>query len=160
METTMQSSFPSIRSKIALIEAFELAGLGFALWCLGAIHAISEGESFFDQIIFFTITQGILLGSWAIYNGYIRIARAGGRIVDIGLWVIASSLTASYTLWAWSILYQPNHRIKIVIGAMHLSNLPGAGAQAGTQSMGAGSESRLRLNQTPGYPTRFYSVSS
>jgi hypothetical protein len=104
METTMQSSFPSIRSKIALIEAFELAGLGFALWCLGAIHAISEGESFFDQIIFFTITQGILLGSWAIYNGYIRIARAGGRIVDIGLWVIASSLTASYTLWAWSIL--------------------------------------------------------
>jgi hypothetical protein len=104
METTMQSSLPDIRSKLALIEVIEIASLGFAFWCLGAITAISKGESFFDQIIFFIVTQGILLGSWAIYNGYIRVARATGRIVDIGLWFIAGSLTASYTFWAWSIL--------------------------------------------------------
>jgi hypothetical protein len=105
METTMQSSSLSIRSKLALLEAIELASLGFAFWCLAAIASIGEADvSFFDQIIFFIITQGILLGSWAIYNGYIRVARAGGRIVDIGLWVIASALTASYTFWAWSIL--------------------------------------------------------
>jgi hypothetical protein len=72
---------------------------------LGAAASIGEAEvSFSDQIIFFIITQSMLLGSWAIFNGYIRVARAGGRIVDIGLWVIASALTASYTFWAWSIL--------------------------------------------------------
>ena len=87
-----------------MIEAAELASLGFAFWCLGAIPAISKGESFFDQIIFFFITQGMLLGSWAIYNLYIRIARAGGKLVDIGLWVIATAVTGSYTFWAWSIL--------------------------------------------------------
>ena len=104
METTMESSFSNVRNKLALIEFIELASLGFAFWCLGTITAISDGESFFDQIIFFVITQSIVLGSWAIYNGYIRVARAGGRIVDIGLWVIASLATASYTFWAWSIL--------------------------------------------------------
>ena len=105
MEITMQSSSLSIRSKLALLEAIELASLGFAFWCLGAVASIGEADvSFFDQIMFFIITQGILLGSWAIYNGYIRVARASGRIVDIGLWVIASAVTGTYTFWAWSIL--------------------------------------------------------
>jgi hypothetical protein len=35
---------------------------------------------------------------------YIRIARAGGKAVDIGLWVIATTVTASYTFWTWTIL--------------------------------------------------------
>ena len=60
--------------------------------------------SFLDLIIFLFITEGLLLGSWAIYNVYIRIARAGGRIVDIALWVVASLATGSYTFWAWTIL--------------------------------------------------------
>jgi hypothetical protein len=45
-----------------------------------------------------------LLGSWGIYNIYIRIARAGGRRVDVGLWIIAAAATGSYTFWAWTIL--------------------------------------------------------
>ena len=104
MNTVIQPSYSSFRNKIAMIEAAELASLGFAFWCLGAIPAISKGESFFDQIIFFFITQGMLLGSWAIYNLYIRIAHAGGKLVDIRLWVIATAVTGSYTFWAWSIL--------------------------------------------------------
>ena len=105
METTMQSSFSDIRSKIALIEAIELAVLGFAIWCLGVVGAIASSNVSFSELITFLIgLEGILLGSWAIYNGYIRVARAGGRIVDIGMWWIASGLTASYTFWAWSIL--------------------------------------------------------
>lgn len=105
METTLESSFPNIRSKIALIEAIELASIGFAIWSLGAITAIGKPEGSFSELISFLIgLESILLGSWAIYNGFIRIARAGGRIVDIGLWVAASLLTASYTFWAWSIL--------------------------------------------------------
>jgi hypothetical protein len=104
METTMESSFSNVRNKLALIEFIELGSLGFAFWCLGAFNTISNGESFFDQITFLIFTQCIVLGSWAIYNGYIQVARAGGRFVDVGLWVIASLTTASYTFWAWSIL--------------------------------------------------------
>lgn len=105
METTMQSSFSDIRSKIALIEAIELAVLGFAVWCLGVVGAITSSNGSFSELITFLVgLEGILLGSWAIYNGYIRVARATGRIVDIGLWFVAGSLTASYTFWAWSIL--------------------------------------------------------
>ena len=109
METTLQSSAQSstqsFRTRIAFIEFIELAALGFAFWCFGAFVAMSEpGSSFLDQIVFLIITEGILLGSWAIYNGYIRLARAGGKIVDFGMWVVASILTSSYTFWAWTIL--------------------------------------------------------
>jgi hypothetical protein len=105
METTMQSSLPNIRSKLALLEAIELASLGFAVWGLGVFGAIvSSNGNFLDLLTFFILLEGFLLGSWALYNGYIRVARAGGRIVDIGIWWIASALTATYTLWAWSIL--------------------------------------------------------
>jgi len=105
METTMESSFSNVRNKLALIEFIELGGFGFAVWCLGAIAAFGKPEGSFAELISFLIgLEGIILGSWAIYNGYIRIARAGGRFVDLGLWVIASLATASYTFWAWSIL--------------------------------------------------------
>ena len=104
METTMESSFSNIRNKLALIEFIELGSLGFAFWCLGAISMIATKEIFTEVITFLIGLEGILLGSWAIYNGYIRVARAGGRFVDVGLWVIASLATASYTFWAWSIL--------------------------------------------------------
>jgi hypothetical protein len=105
MESTMESSFPDIRSKLALIEVIEIASLGFAFWCLAAVVAFGKPQGSFSELITFLIgLEGILLGSWAIYNGYIRVARAGGRIVDIGIWFIALGLTASYTLWAWSIL--------------------------------------------------------
>jgi hypothetical protein len=105
METALQPSSQNIRSKIATIEAIELASLGFLLWFFGAILTLSDpNTSFFDQIMFFAITEAILLGSWALYNAYIRIARAGGRLVDLGLWIVASLLTGSYTFWAWTIL--------------------------------------------------------
>ncbi|HSL43407.1 MAG TPA: hypothetical protein VK897_08240 [Anaerolineales bacterium] len=105
METTFEPSLlDNFRSKIALMEFIELSFFGFALWTLGAFHAVSSGESFFDQISFLFGLELILLGSWTIYNVYIRIARAGGRIIDILIWIVASLATASYTFWAWSIL--------------------------------------------------------
>lgn len=105
MEATFESSVPTIRNKIALIEAIELFIIGSALWTLFALlNIMSSGTSFVDLIIFFMLTQGVLLGSWAIYNVYIRIARAGGRTVDIGIWVLASLATGTYTFWAWLIL--------------------------------------------------------
>ena len=105
MEATLQPSLQNFRNRIAAIEAIELASLGFILWFFLAILNISDPEiSFLDQIVLFVIAQGILLGSWAIYNAYIRIARAGGRLVDVGLWILASALTGSYTFWAWIIL--------------------------------------------------------
>ena len=105
METTFEPTLQqNFRSKIALLEFIELSALGFALWVFGAFNAISSGESFFDQIDFLIGLELIVLGSWAIYNVYIRVARAGGRMVDIAIWIIASLVTASYTFWAWTIL--------------------------------------------------------
>jgi len=104
METTMQSSFSGVRNKIALIEAIELATLGFAVWFLATFNAVNNGESIIERINILIGYEVVLLGSWAIYNGYIRVARAGGRIVDFGLWWIAAPLTGTYTFWAWSIL--------------------------------------------------------
>ena len=105
METTFEPSLlQNFRTKIALIEFIELAFLGFALWIYGAFNAVSSGENVFDQFTFLIGLEIILLGSWAIYNAYIRIARAGGRTVDMAIWIVASLATASYTFWAWSIL--------------------------------------------------------
>jgi len=105
MEATFESSVPTIRNKIALIEAIELFIIGSVLWTLFVlVSTLSPDFSFMDLIIFFMVTQGILLGSWGIYNLYIRIARAGGRFVDIGIWVLASLATGTYTFWAWLIL--------------------------------------------------------
>lgn len=105
MEATLQPSLQNLRSRIAAIEAVELASLGFMLWFFGALINLSNPTiSFLDQLTVFVMIQGIALGSWAIYNAYIRIARAGGRLVDVGLWILASTLTASYTFWAWTIL--------------------------------------------------------
>lgn len=109
METTFESSsesaLQSIRTRITAIEAVELAALGFALWCLFTIASPKTPDtSLLNLIVFLAIIEGILLGSWVIYNAYIRIARAGGRIVDISVWILATVLTSSYTFWAWSIL--------------------------------------------------------
>jgi hypothetical protein len=147
METTMQSSLPNIRSKLALLEAIELASLGFAVWGLGVFGAIvSSNGNFLDLLTFFILLEGFLLGSWALYNGYIRVARAGGRIVDIGIWWIASALTATYTLWAWSIL--DINRI-IISKLLYRGDAPVELAlQAGAQSMGTGAKSTLRLVQS------------
>ena len=109
METTFESSpesaLQSIRTRITTIEAVELAAIGFALWCLFTIASPKTPDtSLLNLIVFLAIIEGMLLGSWVIYNAYIRIARAGGRIVDIAVWILATVLTSSYTFWAWSIL--------------------------------------------------------
>jgi hypothetical protein len=109
METTFESSsesvLQSVRNKIALIEFIELGAIGFALWCFFLLASPNTPNSTpLELVIFLAVTEGILLGSWALYNIYIRVARAGGRIVDVALWVLASLLTSTYTFWAWSIL--------------------------------------------------------
>src|SRR5512139_491175 len=99
MEETFQPALPHFQNRIAAIEAFELSTLGLLLWILAALVSTQTAESNLgDLIVFFFFTEGILLGSWAIYNAYIRLARAGGRFVDYGLWVGTFFLTGSYTL--------------------------------------------------------------
>ena len=106
METALQPFVQqSLRTRITVIEAIELALLGFGLWSLMAIiPGNKSAPNFPDLIIFLLITEGILLGSWVIYNIFMRLARAGGGRVDVALWIIASAFTGSYTFWAWTIL--------------------------------------------------------
>jgi hypothetical protein len=107
MENTIESRnmLQGVQRKIVLIEALELSILGFVLWGIGSLMIIGSPNVDLMSIVglFFMVEVG-LLGSWGIYNIYIRIARAGGKIVDVGLWIIATTVTASYTFWAWTIL--------------------------------------------------------
>lgn len=106
METTFEPTLQqNFRTKIALLEFVELAFLGFAFWCFVEVLTLDGSNiSLFEEIIFLFITEIVVLGSWLIYNAYIRIARAGGRTIDALIWVVASLATASYTFWAWTIL--------------------------------------------------------
>lgn len=105
METAIQSSSQGIRTQMGKIEAVELATLGFVLWFLSALLMIFEPKpDIVSALIALPVLEGLLLGSWLIYNLYIRIARAGGRTIDVLVWVLASIATASYTFWAWTIL--------------------------------------------------------
>lgn len=104
METTFEPSFPSFRNRMIVIEAIELAILGFLFWGLLAMIPTDTPENFWSLLSFLVITEIVVLGTWAIYNIYIRVARAGGRFVDIGIWVLASVLTGTFTFWTWIIL--------------------------------------------------------
>lgn len=105
METQITSPLQALRNKITLIELWELSTLGFGLWVIVSLLTIGAPDvGLLNLIVVFIMIEGGLLGSWLIYNLYIRIARAGGKAVDIGLWVIATTVTASYTFWAWTIL--------------------------------------------------------
>lgn len=105
MEDTFQPSLPHFRTRITAIEAIELAIIGFIFWGLIMLIPTETNEFSIGFLVgFFFITQAVILGSWAIYNVYIRISRAGGRFVDYGLWIGTFLLTGSYTLWCWVIL--------------------------------------------------------
>ena len=71
---------------------------------LAFIPAKASQPIFSELTRFLLIMEGIVLGSWAVYNIYIRIARAAGQRVDIALWMIASAFTGSLTFWVWTIL--------------------------------------------------------
>ena len=105
METVFQPSLSPLRSRITLLEAFELPVLTFGIWSLATLVDSSDGNINFSELFTYLIgLELIVLGSWAIYNMYIRLARAAGGRVDIALWVIASAFTGSYTFWAWTVL--------------------------------------------------------
>lgn len=105
MEITFEPSFhDNLRAKVTTIEFIELSLLGFAVWCLGAYNAARAGEPLFDILILLVALEIIVLGSWAIYNLYIRVARSLGPTLGRLLWVLAVLGTGSYTLWTWILL--------------------------------------------------------
>jgi hypothetical protein len=105
METVFSPSLSPLRSRITLLEAFELPVLTFGFWSLATLVDSSDGRIDFAELFTYLIgLELIVLGSWVIYNLYIRLARAAGGRVDIALWVIASAFTGSVTFWTWTIL--------------------------------------------------------
>jgi hypothetical protein len=87
-----------------ILESAELAILGFGLWSLMALlPGILFNPTPIELFSVLLIIEGIIMGSWGIYNVHIRIARAAGPRVDIALWMIASAFTGSYTFWTWTI---------------------------------------------------------
>ncbi|MBC7877368.1 MAG: hypothetical protein H7Y59_09390 [Anaerolineales bacterium] len=105
MENEITSPMRTMQNKITVIEALELSLLGFVLWILISLITIGAPDvELANLLVVFILIEGGLIGSWLIYNLYILLARAGGTIVDVALWITATILTASYTFWAWTIL--------------------------------------------------------
>lgn len=106
METTFEPTLlQSFRTRIVIIEAIELALLSFGFWALLVmIPGNPTDPGFFDLLGYLMVTEVFVLGSWVIYNLYIRVARAAGRNLDVIIWILASLATGTYTFWAWTIL--------------------------------------------------------
>ena len=104
METTLQTSLPNFRSKMAAIEAIELSTIGLLLWGLVFMIPSDTPASLTVLIAGFLVFEGAILGSWAIYLAYIRLTRGLHPRPDVRLRVLIAILTSTYTLWAWLIL--------------------------------------------------------
>lgn len=102
--STMFSSGSGLRSRMTTIEAVELGVLSFGVFALMAVVGVAEADITLVNVL---ATSVLIIGAlfilWGSYNLYIRLARAGGGALDVGLWVIAAAATASVTFWAWSV---------------------------------------------------------
>ena len=104
-----------IRSNINSVEAAEFVILGLVAGTLITILVIlmlifptTPGTPDYAGLIMIPLTFiGVPLALfvlWGVYRLYIYLARLGGPIIDVGLWVGAAAITASFTFWCWSIL--------------------------------------------------------
>lgn len=104
MEATFEPSVSTIRTKMATIEAIELSTIGFLFSALLMLIPTETPTTIPVAIGLFVITEGAILGSWAIYLAYIRLTRGMYSRLDIRLRFAIAALTGSYTFWAWIIL--------------------------------------------------------
>ncbi|MBI5950574.1 MAG: HEAT repeat domain-containing protein [Chloroflexi bacterium] len=109
---TFKKRFARIRSNLYAIEAFEFGVLSFlAGTFIGLLMIFVPDTSQTDILTKLLSGPLVFLGGfialvalWGVYLLYIILARAGGPIIDIGLWVLMTSITASFTFWCWTIL--------------------------------------------------------
>jgi hypothetical protein len=104
-----------IRGNYHLIELVEIGvlsviagGLLSMLMLVGSVTSDSLPEGGIGTLLisFLMILCGVPLALgvlWGMYLVYIRLARWGGAIVDILLWIGAASITASFSFWCWTI---------------------------------------------------------
>ena len=113
--TTIKKGVAKIRSNLYAIEAIEL---GLLTMLFGSCFSIMMITSIFisnsSQTDIFNIILSIpllfcgglfaLFLLWGVYLLYILLARAGGPIIDVGLWILMATITGSFTFWCWIIL--------------------------------------------------------
>jgi hypothetical protein len=99
-----------IRRNLYAIEALELGGLaalgGLAIGLLaGTPVKPNEVNQFWSGLgVITTLVPMAALFLWGVYLLYIRLARAGGGVVDVGLWILMAAITSSFTFWCWTVL--------------------------------------------------------
>jgi hypothetical protein len=99
-----------IRRNLYAIEALELGGLA-ALGTL-AIGLLASTQLKPDEVnqfwpglsVMTALVPMAALFLWGVYLLYIRLARAGGAVVDVGLWILMAAMTSSFTFWCWTVL--------------------------------------------------------
>jgi hypothetical protein len=115
IQTKQNPAVLSLRSRIQhnlyAIEMIEQSLLAIALGVLigligGGQTLESNGIGVFVMTLLAVIWAAIFgaLILWGVYMLYIRLARAGGAVIDVGLWLLLAFATGSLTFWCWSIL--------------------------------------------------------
>ena len=113
METNnFSEKIKGIRNNLTKIELIELSLLAFVLGLAFGILGIFITPS--NERVSSDFTMGLIeipllavlaiLFLWGVYMLYIRMARAGGKVVDIAIWVIMAIITSSVSFWCWTIL--------------------------------------------------------
>ncbi len=110
-----KSFFARLRSNLIALEAIELPlliaglytpiGLWYSIDVGSKAPSVRDGLSTVAGALMFgvaALVAGLVL--WGVYLLYIRLARWGGATLDVGLWIIASLVTATFTFWCWSVL--------------------------------------------------------
>lgn len=99
-----------IRRNLYAIEALELGGLaalgGLAIGLLAGtpVKPNEVNQFWLGLSMITTLAPLTALFLWGVYLLYIRLARAGGGVVDVGLWILMAAITSSFTFWCWTAL--------------------------------------------------------
>ena len=115
MPVEAPSFFQRLRSNLTALEAVELplliAGLCAPILIWYTIDMARVAPNIQEALttavwsVFFGLAAMLAgLALWGVYLLYIRIARWGGPAVDVGLWLICSLATATFTFWCWTVL--------------------------------------------------------
>lgn len=95
----------NIRKSMPALEITELflLALAFSIILNVGVPDTSDNPTLSNFTTWVFLTVAALL-AYLTYYVYIRVARAGGRIIDLIIWIVASLVTGSVTFWCWTIL--------------------------------------------------------
>ena len=95
----------NIRKNMTALEVTEILLLVLAFSIILNVGVPDTGDNpTLSNLATWGLLTAIALLAYLSYYVYIRVARAGGRTIDLIIWIVASFVTGSFTFWSWTVL--------------------------------------------------------